>query len=189
MAAISDATVLHKSYEKKEDKLQQKFEAQGLQNCRSRNVDLNFGTQGTNQPKENNREKKTKENFVHLYASWERERWTPPSIHGQRHHFLDGSIFGRNSTVNKETLRYPEEALSPPTPEPRFREEALACECPYIDMHVFLCLAFLWLVEITGVIDQTIRQPKKFEASPQYFQVLKNQKIDNLIKRSIVSLS
>ena len=44
MAAISDATVLHKSYEKKEDKLQQKFEAQGLQNCRSRNADLNFGT-------------------------------------------------------------------------------------------------------------------------------------------------
>ena len=54
---------------RKKDKLQQKFEAQGLQNCRSRNVDLNFGTQGTNQPKENNREKKTKENFVHLYAS------------------------------------------------------------------------------------------------------------------------
>ena len=36
VVAISDSTVLHKSYEKKEDKLQQKFEAQGLQNCRSR---------------------------------------------------------------------------------------------------------------------------------------------------------
>ena len=44
MVAIPDSTVLHKSYEKKEDKLQQKFEAQGLQNCRSRNADLNFGT-------------------------------------------------------------------------------------------------------------------------------------------------
>ena len=40
---------------RKKDKLQQKFEAQGLQNCRSRNVDLNFGTQGTNKQKENNR--------------------------------------------------------------------------------------------------------------------------------------
>nr|CAN81098.1 hypothetical protein VITISV_004896 [Vitis vinifera] len=92
MVAIPDSTVLHKSYEKKEDKLQQKFEAQGLQNCRSRNADLNFGT----------------------------------------------------------IRRYPEEALSPPNPLPRFREEALACECPYIDMDVFLCLAFLWRVEITG---------------------------------------
>ena len=114
-----------------------------------------------------------------------------PTIHGQYHHFLDGSTFpaktfGRHSTVNKETLRYPEEA---PTPLPRFREEALACACPYIDMQVFLCLALLWRVEITGVIDQTIRQPKTFEGSPQYFQVLNKQKIDNLIKRSIVSLS
>ena len=122
---------------KKEDKLQQKFEAQGLQNCRSRNVDLNFGTQGTNKPKENNREKKTKENFVHLYASWERERWTPPSIHGQHNHFLDWSTFpaqtfGRNSTVKKETLRSPEEALSPPTPVAEKRLQLVKMTAPNI---------------------------------------------------------
>ena len=72
MVAIPDSTVLHKSYEKKEDKLQQKFEAQGLQNCRSRNADLNFGTirryKSTRREK-TKKEKKTKENFVYLYTS------------------------------------------------------------------------------------------------------------------------
>ena len=31
-------------------------------------------SEGTNQPKENNREKKTKENFAYLYTCWEREK-------------------------------------------------------------------------------------------------------------------
>ena len=76
MAAISDSTVLHKAYEKKkkrkeeEDKLQQKFEAQGLQNCRSRNADLNFGTiRRYKSTKREHKEKKTKENCVYLYTS------------------------------------------------------------------------------------------------------------------------
>ena len=65
------------------------------------------------------------------------ERWTPPSIHGQRHHFLDESIFGRNSTLNKETLRSPGEALSPPTPAAEKRLQLVKMTAPNIYIYIY----------------------------------------------------
>ena len=74
MAAISDSTVLHKSYEKKKKTNYNRNSK--LKACKIADLETwisNFvQSEGTNQPKEINREKKTKENFVYLYTSWER---------------------------------------------------------------------------------------------------------------------
>ena len=74
MAAMSDSTVLHRAHEKKKKTNYNRNLKPNA--CKIADLETRISTvvqsEGTNQPKENSREKKTKENCVYLYTSWER---------------------------------------------------------------------------------------------------------------------
>ena len=107
MVAISDSTVLHKSYEEKEKRRQITTEIRSSRPAKLQ-IQKRRSQLWYNQKVQINQkritEKRKLRKILHICIHVERgKRWTQPPIHGQHHLFLDGStlpaqIFGRNST-------------------------------------------------------------------------------------------